>query len=76
MFFIFSISHWEVPSEEAKHLATGMFADPAIGASIGSSESLRRSMMALIRDDDDLWMSHPMFWAPFVVVGEGARHQM
>ena len=66
------VSHWAVPSEGAKRLTTGMFAaqdkDPAIGA----SEALRRSMMALIEDDDEPWMSHPMYWAPFVVGGEGA----
>ncbi len=65
-----------MPSEGAKRLTTGLFSaqdkDPAIGA----SEALRRSMMALIEDDDKPRMSHPMFWAPFVVVGEGARQQM
>jgi CHAT domain-containing protein len=45
-------------------------------SAIGASEALRRSMMALIEYDNGPWMSHPLFWAPFVVVGEGARHQM
>ena len=69
-------THWEVPSEGAKRLTTGLFAAQDKDLAIGASEGLRRSMMALIGDDDEAWMSHPMFWAPFVVVGEGARPQM
>ena len=33
-------------------------------------------MMALIEDRNEPWFGHPMFWAPFVVVGEGALRQL
>jgi len=38
---------------------------------IGRSEALRRSMLAVI-DRGESQEAHPAFWAPFVVVGEGA----
>ena len=40
---------------------------------IGRAEALRRSMFALAANDDYPYRAHPAFWAPFVVVGEGAR---
>ena len=42
-------------------------------ATIGPAEALRRSMSELITDEDPMY-AHPMFWAPFMVVGEGAVH--
>jgi CHAT domain-containing protein len=38
---------------------------------IGRAEVMRQSMLALI-DKGDAEEAHPAFWAPFVVVGEGA----
>ena len=66
------VSHWAVPSEAAKRLTTGMFAASDADAMIGPAEALRRSMSGLIADEDPRYV-HPMFWAPFMVVGEGAR---
>ena len=40
---------------------------------IGRAEALRRSMLALMNTSDISYYAHPLFWAPFVVVGEGAR---
>jgi CHAT domain-containing protein len=39
---------------------------------IGRAEALRRAMLKLIGDGQD-FEAHPAFWAPFVLVGEGAR---
>ena len=41
---------------------------------IGRSEALRRSMLAMMADDRKLYFAHPMFCAPFVVVGEGGAN--
>ena len=39
---------------------------------IGRAEALRRSMLALLDDPGaPREYTHPMFWAPFVLVGEG-----
>jgi CHAT domain-containing protein len=40
-------------------------------AKLGRAESLRRAMLAMI-DKGEPKEAHPAFWAPFIVVGEGA----
>ena len=36
-------------------------------------EALRRARLKLMTDDEKPYYAHPMFWAPFVVVGEGGE---
>ena len=62
------VSHWPVSSQAAVQLTTGMFAELTADPGIGRAEALRRSMMALMADDA---YAHPLFWAPFEVVGDG-----
>ena len=38
---------------------------------IGRAEALKRSMVSLINSPSTPHYAHPMFWAPFTVVGEG-----
>ena len=40
--------------------------------SVGRAEALRRAILAMIDKGKPL-EAHPAFWAPFIVVGEGAR---
>jgi CHAT domain-containing protein len=62
------VSHWPVETTAATALTQGMFGELKANPEIGRAEALRRSMMALAASDN---YAHPMFWAPFVVVGEG-----
>ncbi len=48
-----------------------MLAEAAEHPEIGRAEALRRSMLALLEDTENPHFAHPLFWAPFVVVGEG-----
>lgn len=66
------VPHWAVADEAAKRLTTGMFTASRGNPEIGPAEALRRSMLALITDEDEPHYRHPLFWAPFVIVGEGA----
>ena len=66
------VSHWPVVSDAAVDLTTRTFAVMSEKKGIGRSEALRRSMLALMSNRDKPHYAHPMFWAPFVVVGEGA----
>ena len=45
----------------------------AVFCSLKSMMPLRRSMMAMMVTEGKDHFAHPMFWAPFVVVGEGGR---
>jgi CHAT domain-containing protein/tetratricopeptide (TPR) repeat protein len=67
------VSHWPVVSGAAAKLTTGMLSEAADDNEIGRSEALRRSMLKLINDPEEPHYAHPMFWAPFVVVGEGGK---
>lgn len=64
------VSHWLVESLSSARLTTGAIAAMAKDKGIGRAEALRRSAVLLMADRD---YGHPMFWAPFVVVGEGGK---
>jgi len=69
------ISHWEVDSEAAVKLTTHALAllaqATAVSKPMGRAEALRISMRELIQRGSPA-EAHPSYWAPFVVVGEGA----
>jgi CHAT domain-containing protein len=65
------VSHWMVNSEAAVKLMVATFAAMAHDPSIGRAEALRRAMMDII-DNGEAHETHPRYWAPFFVVGEGA----
>lgn len=60
------VSHWSVDSQSVVRLMTGLFAAP--DATLAGA--LRRSQQALQADPET---AHPYFWAPFTLVGDGAR---
>jgi len=65
------VSHWAVDSKATVSLITKAFDEIKADRRIGRAEALRRSMLALIGGGGR--NAHPATWAPFVVVGEGAR---
>jgi CHAT domain-containing protein len=65
------VSHWAVDSDATVKLITKTLSTMAADKTIGRSEALRRSMVELI-EQGSLQEAHPAYWAPFVVVGEGA----
>ena len=67
------VSHWAVASDAAVKLTTGMFAVLADRSDIGRAEALQHAMLALVNDEENPHFAHPMFWAPFSVVGEGGN---
>jgi CHAT domain-containing protein len=62
------VSHWEVNSLATVKLITSTV---RYSRTLGRAEALRQAMLNMI-DGIDSKMSHPAYWAPFVVVGEGA----
>ena len=65
------VSHWQVESNAATALTKYMFETIKRNPSIGRAEALRQSMLKLASSKIKPYYAHPVFWAPFVVVGEG-----
>jgi CHAT domain-containing protein/tetratricopeptide (TPR) repeat protein len=65
------VSHWEVESDSAVKLIVDAFDSIRRDPKIGRAEALRRAMLAMIENGEP-YQAHPNYWAPFVVVGEGA----
>jgi CHAT domain-containing protein len=65
------VSHWAVYSDATVKLITGAMGRMAADKSVGRAEAMRQSMLALI-DKGTADETQPAYWAPFVVVGEGA----
>jgi len=62
------VSHWDVFSEPAAALTTQMLHESKNGK-VSRAEALKRSMQALRETPGKPHYAHPLFWAPFVVVG-------
>ena len=67
------VSHWAVDSGATVKLVTGAMGRLAANKAMGRAEAMRQSMLALINKSGP--EAHPAFWAPFVVVGEGAARR-
>ncbi len=65
------VSHWAVDSNTTVRLVTTAFGELTRDKRVGRAEALRRGMLTLIKNGQP-HESHPAFWAPFVLVGEGA----
>ncbi len=70
------VSHWSVFSDATVQLITRMFAHLAASPRMGRAEALRQAMLSLISDPQHPRYAHPVFWAPFIVVGEGGTFQV
>jgi len=77
------VSNWPVETASAKALTTDLFQRQAKDPSINRAEALRQSMVALIdgpgfvdaEGQTVFSYAHPIFWAPFTLVGDGGNSQ-
>jgi CHAT domain-containing protein/Tfp pilus assembly protein PilF len=67
------VSHWAVDSEAATRLTTSTFDLLKNEPDIGRAEALRRAMLAYLDDRATPRNAYPAIWAPFALIGEGAR---
>lgn len=63
------VSHWSVVSESTVLLSTGAFGRLQQHPKEGKARALQHSILALMDKGEDF--RHPMYWAPFVLVGDG-----
>jgi CHAT domain-containing protein len=69
------VTSWPVETNSAKALTTGLFRHLAEHPHTPRSEALRLSCLALIdgAGQGEYTYAHPMFWAPFVLAGDGGN---
>jgi CHAT domain-containing protein len=77
------VSMWPVETTSASKLTTGLFRYQQRDPSLSRARALQKSALALI-DGPGLKdqasgkivasYAHPLFWAPFIIVGESASH--
>jgi len=65
------VSHWPVASEATVLLTNVMLKELATNPKQGKAQAQRKAMLELMNTPDHPEYAHPLFWAPFVVVGEG-----
>lgn len=73
------VSNWPVETRSARELMTGLFRRQGQPGGPGKAEALRQSMLELADGPGQLDLktgkpvfsyAHPLFWAPFVLVGD------
>jgi CHAT domain-containing protein len=75
------LTNWSVHSQSAKDLVTDLFKRQADDAKLTRSEALRLAMMALADSrgyldpsgKPEFAYAHPLFWAPYSIIGDGGR---
>ncbi len=66
------VSHWPVRDDAAARLTAVAFAELEAAPDMRKAEAMRRAMLALMADESDTTLAHPLAWAPFFVVGGGS----
>jgi CHAT domain-containing protein len=64
------VTHWSVDSESATLLTSATFEHYAANPQAPKAESLRQAMLKVMKMPK---FSHPAFWAPYALVGDGGR---
>ena len=65
------VSHWPVATEATVPLTTVMLKEYEARPKRGKAQAQRKAMLALMNTLGRPEYAHPLYWAPFVVVGEG-----
>jgi CHAT domain-containing protein len=73
------VTHWPVETVSARRLTTDLFRRQAASQSLTRAAALREAMLNMIgageRTDDTgkalFAYAHPLFWAPFALIGDG-----
>ena len=74
------VTHWPVETRSARLLVTNIFERYANTASVSRAEALRQASIEVMQDSAKdaggkplFSYAHPVFWAPYALVGDGGR---
>ena len=65
------VSHWPVESVSTVQLTTVMLQEFEANPKVSKAQAQRKAILALMNTPGHPEYAHPLYWAPFVVVGEG-----
>jgi CHAT domain-containing protein len=73
------VTNWSVHSQSARELVTNLFKRQADDPKLTRAEALRQAMMALadgpgylgVDGRTEFTYAHPLFWAPYTIIGDG-----
>lgn len=73
------VTNWSVHSQSARQLVTDLFKRQADDPKLSRSEALRQAAMALVdgpgylnsEGKTEFAYAHPLFWAPYTIIGDG-----
>ncbi|KQT08322.1 MULTISPECIES: CHAT domain-containing protein [Bradyrhizobium] len=73
------VTNWSVHSQSARQLVTDLFKRQAEDPKLPRSEALRQAAMALVdgsgylnsEGKTEFAYAHPLFWAPYTIIGDG-----
>jgi len=68
------VTNWAVETTSARLLTTDAFRRQAGNPRLSRVQALQQSSLALMqqRAEDGFSYAHPMFWAPYSLVGDGS----
>ena len=69
------VTNWAVETESARLLTTEAFRRQSADPAMSRARALQQSSLALMQKSagKDYSYAHPMFWAPYSLVGDGGR---
>lgn len=75
------VTNWSVHSQSARELVADLFKRQAVDPKLTRSEALRQATVALMDGKGYLGSdgktefayAHPLFWAPYTIIGDGGR---
>jgi CHAT domain-containing protein len=67
------VTNWAVETESARLLTTEAFRLQAMDPGLPRARALQQSALSLMKKSagQDYSYAHPMFWAPYTLVGDG-----
>lgn len=69
------VSHWAVDTMATVEITSGTFEYLATDRTLSKAEALQKAILRLATGELGTEFTHPAYWAPFVIVGDGASRQ-